>query len=626
MIPAPHTVVDGTGALAAAATPSLEDLNSYRLGNALPARLEDDGAVGFPRTAPASDQAFVLHIRPHGISIAASADSGRLYAVQTLRQLLVLSGSAALPCGRIEDGPALPDRGYMLDVSRNRVASLEYLEELLDLLLLLRYNHLELYLEHTFAYTGHGEVWGGWSPFTPAEMQWLDREAASRGIELVPNQNSFGHMTRWLEHDTYRGLAEAPEGFTDPWGQQRDHPFSLSPAAPGVDDFLAGLYDQLLPNFTSRRFNVGLDETFDLGQGLSASWVDAEARRVASSAGAGAGGARNAAKGRVYLAFLQRVHRLVSERGRRMLFWADIIQNHPELVGDVPQDAVAVEWGYEGDHDFDTRCRRLSAAGLRFLVGPGTCAWNSTGGRLETANANIVAAVKAAEEYGAAGMLLTDWGDNGHIPPPLVSYPAIAVAAAFSWEGTAPETVEGSTVKGSERAFSWLDTFVLGDADGRLAEGLRLLNTLDAHDPRRILNASILGIALLTPNKAVYAGLPEGTPPETLHAMEHQIHRARSILTVATPKNRGGELQKQELLFCADLSLFALDLLRRHSNAPGTQREAGSQHREMMERLERLQSRMSALWLRRSRRGGLADSLSILACGVQHLETVRSGE
>ncbi|MFP4485146.1 MAG: family 20 glycosylhydrolase [Spirochaetaceae bacterium] len=676
IVPAPRTVRDAAGVLSPEAAPSLADLRDYRLGEPLPPPVMEapDDVSGIPggsgaRSARGSrsgiPESFTMRIQPDAVVIDAADDRGRLYALGTLRQLFVVSAGKALPCGRIEDRPALKDRGYMLDISRNRVPTVEYLTELLDLLMLLRFNHLELYVEHTFAYAGHRAVWDGWSPLTPQEVGCLDREAAARGIELVPNQNSFGHMTRWLEHDSYRALAEAPEGFIDPWGQRRDYPFSLSPAAPGVEEFLADLYDQLLPHFTSRRFNVGLDETFDLGQGLSASWVDAEAQRLTADPGtesraaaadlraAGAGGTtapraadlRGVAKGRVYLSFLKRIHRLVTDRQRQMLFWADIVQNHPELVGEVPGDAVAIEWGYEADHDFDTRCRRLSEAGLPFLVAPGTAAWNSTGGRFETARANIVAAVGAAQKHGAAGILLTDWGDNGHIPPPVVSYPAIALAAALSWQGVGHPAGPGAPGdSGASRGvaqgaggsgpipdvFAWLDSFVLRDEAGRLAEGLRLLNTIDTHDARRIPNASILGVALLTFDKAVYAGLPEGTSPDTIRAVEDQAHRARSVLAAARPVDQQGELQKQELLFCADLTLFAVELLRQYAQASPDRGESPEDRwslrkRLLRERLEGLRSQLAALWVGHSRKGGLERSLSMLERGLRNIESLRSG-
>jgi len=88
-------------------------------------------------------------------------------------------------------------------------------------------------------------------------------------MELVPNQNSFGHMHRWLKLPRYRRLAECPDGFDWPWGGHSDEPFSLDPTNPESLRFIAGLYEELLPPFSSRKFNVGCDETFDRGPGSS---------------------------------------------------------------------------------------------------------------------------------------------------------------------------------------------------------------------------------------------------------------------------------------------------------------------------------------------------------------------
>ena len=99
----------------------------------------------------------------------------------------------------------------MLDVSRDRVPKQAELLSLVDRLSRLRINQLQLYTEHSFAYAGHEVVWRDASPMTPLEIRELDAHCADRGIELVPNQNSFGHMHRWLQHDAYRELAEKPD-------------------------------------------------------------------------------------------------------------------------------------------------------------------------------------------------------------------------------------------------------------------------------------------------------------------------------------------------------------------------------------------------------------------------------
>jgi hypothetical protein len=56
------------------------------------------------------------------------------------------------------------------------------------------------------------------SPMTAEEILRLDAYCRARFVELVPNQNSFGHFEQWLKHPEYRHLAECPDGFEYPWG------------------------------------------------------------------------------------------------------------------------------------------------------------------------------------------------------------------------------------------------------------------------------------------------------------------------------------------------------------------------------------------------------------------------
>jgi hexosaminidase len=358
-------------------------------------------------------QAYELTVDANGILLEAGAPAGIFYGVCTLLQLLEQSGHE-LPHLRVSDWPDFPARGVMLDISRDKVPTLETVFELVDMLASWKVNQLQLYVEHTFAYRDHRQVWAQASPFTGEDMLLLDQFCRERHVELVPNQNSFGHMQRWLRHERYAALAEVRDGFQTPWGW-RDGPFSLAPLNPASLDLLRGLYDELLPHFSSRMFNVGLDETFDLGQGQS--------REACDRLGAG----------RVYLDFLQKIHAEVSARGRVTQFWGDIIVQHPELIPELPRDAIALEWGYEANHPFAEHCPQFGAAGVPFYVCPGTSSWCSIGGRTANALANLRSAAEHGLAHGAVGYLTTDWGDLGHWQPLPVSYLGLLAGAAYSW-------------------------------------------------------------------------------------------------------------------------------------------------------------------------------------------------
>ncbi|MDD4102748.1 MAG: family 20 glycosylhydrolase [Kiritimatiellae bacterium] len=361
-------------------------------------------------------QSYRLLITQDKVDASAHDPAGLFYAAVTLAQLARLSDNL-LPGCEITDSPDFPVRGVMLDISRDKIPTMKTLYWLADTLAGLKVNQLQLYTEHTFAYRGHEDVWNNASPMTGEEVRLLDSYCRARHIELVPNQNSFGHLERWLALPRYTRLAELPQGGAPlPWGGKRDKPTSLCPTDPQSLAFLADLYDQLLPNFSSGLFNVGCDETFDLrGEGRSAAQV------------------RERGEGRVYLDFLKKIHALITDRGRRMAFWGDIIIRHPELVPELPHDAVALEWGYEENHPFDAHGALFAASGIPFYVCPGTSSWNSLAGRTSNMLANMAAAAANGLKHGACGYLITDWGDWGHWQPLAVSLPGYAYGAAVAW-------------------------------------------------------------------------------------------------------------------------------------------------------------------------------------------------
>jgi hexosaminidase len=362
------------------------------------------------------DQGYTLDIAPEKIKLSANSEAGVFYGVSTLIQIINQHGpdSGALPCLTISDWPDYAIRGVMLDVSRDKVPTMETVFDLVDRLAGWKINQFQLYIEHTFAYHQHPEVWAKASPFTGQEIMELDAFCRERFIELVPNQNTFGHMQHWLEQERYAPLAETDHGW-DAWGTHFDTPFSLNPTHPGSLKLVKSLLDEYLPYFSSNQINVGCDETLDVGQGKNEELVEKVGR------------------GRLYLDFVKKIYQEVSARGKKMQFWGDIIIDHPDLISELPADVTALEWGYEASHPFDEHGALFAKAGLKYYVCPGTASWNSIAGRTDNALANLINAAENGLKHGAAGYLNTDWGDNGHWQTLPVSYLGFAMGAAYSW-------------------------------------------------------------------------------------------------------------------------------------------------------------------------------------------------
>ena len=450
----------------------LKESISHETHLIIPVRMESatSGALLFERCGDLSDEGYRITVNTGQVKMEYAKAAGAFHAVTTLTQIIMQCGRR-IPCLSIEDEPDYPVRGVLLDISRNKIPTMESLFRLIDILSELKINHLQLYMEgFSFAYPSFPEVWQGTAPMTGEELMRLDRYCRDRFIDLVPNQNSFGHMSAWLNRPEFKGLVESPVGTINTIGLY-EPPSTLNPSDPGSLTLLERLYDDLLPNFSSDYFNVGLDEPFELGKGKSKDLCE------------------KMGTGRVYLDFLLNVYRLVSARHKTMLFWGDILINCPELIQEIPKDAIALEWGYESDHPFDINCGRYQEGGLSFYVCPGTGSWKSVSGRSQNTRDNLKNAAINGKKHGAKGFIITDWGDYGHWQYQPISYAGTVYGAALSWNVRADQNAD---------SLAYLDAFVYRDKRRVTAQNILDMGNYYLLENKRLFNCTHIARILYT--------------------------------------------------------------------------------------------------------------------------------
>jgi len=531
--------------------------------------------IAIHKKKPAREQAYRLSVTPKGITILAQDAPGAFYGVATLSQIL-RQCKRSIPACEIDDYPDFSSRGIMLDISRDKVPTLDSLFALVDEFADLKLNHLQLYTEHTFAFRNHQEVWAQASPMTGQDILKLDAYCRERFVELAPNLNSFGHFHRWLEIPRYRDLAECPDGFDHPWGPggRFNHPFSLNPIDPRSLTLLDELYSDMLPYFTSRNFNIGCDETIDLGLGKSKAIC------------------RKKGNGRVYLDFLLKLYKLVKRHGRIMNFWGDIIIQHPELVPELPKDIVVLEWGYEDTHPFEQHGEKFAQTGLPFDVCPGTSSWMSITGRTDNCLGNLRNAAANGAKYHARGFLITDWGDAGHPQYLPISYLGFAAGAALSWSYQAHR--DDNFIHALDRLVFKDSANVMGKLAYDLGNAYRMVGNLEG-------NASTLAKIILAPAVAIPAGVTE----KKLKATRQYIQDVMSPLAAARLDRPDGLLIKQEFANNARMLLHACDRgLAVRQGKLGDQAVRAALAKDMRIIL----GAHRELWMARNRVGGLQDS------------------
>ena len=106
------------------------------LAGKLAAPIELKNAAPSPLTVTRNpnleEEEYLLILSTSGIRLEAKSSQGTFRGIQTLSQILENTSDRILPCLRIEDRPALKRRGFMLDVSRCKVPSMDELFSLID--------------------------------------------------------------------------------------------------------------------------------------------------------------------------------------------------------------------------------------------------------------------------------------------------------------------------------------------------------------------------------------------------------------------------------------------------------------------------------------------------------------
>lgn len=377
-------------------------------------------AVWLAMDSDMKEQEYRLVVSERGIRIIGGREQGLFYGVQTLRQILRQVG-LCVPYMKIHDFPDIENRGLYYDVTRGRVPTLSYLKGLADKIAFYKMNQLQLYIEHTFLFEGFSEVWRDDTPLSAQDILELDRYCCRLNIELVPSLSCFGHLYKVLRTKSFGELCELPDAGEKPFGfvdRMEHHTIDVSNEKSLA--FVEGLIEAFLPLFTSEHFNIGADETFDLGKGRS--------RRLAEQGGTQ----------RMYIDYVKALCEFLVKKGKKPMFWGDIICGFPELIGELPGETICLNWGYD-KFQSDEAVKKLAAAGAVQYLCPGVSGWDQFVNRLDAAYGNIRRMCSYARQYGASGVLTTDWGDCGHVNHPDFSIPGIIYGAAFSWNESIPD-------------------------------------------------------------------------------------------------------------------------------------------------------------------------------------------
>ncbi|MBE6357427.1 MAG: hypothetical protein E7058_10040 [Lentisphaerae bacterium] len=384
----------------------------------------DGKSVTVEFSAAVATASYRISAGENGFTVSAAAETELFYALQTMRQIVNSCGNVYSSM-EIEDAPDFAHRGVYHDITRGAVPTLKSLFELADLMAYYKLNQLQLYVEHTFAFARHCDIWEGSDPITAEEILRLDAYCKERHIELVPSLSTFGHFYMALRSKRKEDLneldikaSEIPFSFYD-----RMAHYTLNCSDPRSIELVADMLAEFIPLFSSDYFNICCDETFDLGKGKNRAKADELGTET------------------LYVEFLKKIIAIVGKAGKTAMFWGDIIAAQPELIRTLPENTIALEWDYGAKADFrDTAA--LAKVTSNFYICPGTTVWNCWSADIHVCQQNILNYARKGKAAGAVGLLNTNWGDMGNVNLFANSLYGIIYGAAAAWNTDAAADLE----------------------------------------------------------------------------------------------------------------------------------------------------------------------------------------
>ena len=308
--------------------------------------------------------------------------------------------------------------GIMIDCSRNKVFTVDFMKHYFVRLALMGYNMAMFYTEDT--YQMPGEPFFGYmrGAYSMQELKDLDAFAGKLGIELIACIQTLGHLGQILRWNTYRDL--------------RDTSQVLLVDAPETYKLIEKMVKFWKEALSSRRIHIGMDEAHDLGRGR---FMDRH-------------GYENAFD--LFNRHLGKVNEICKKNGLTPIIWSDMYfrlgnknmdyydpktKIPAKVKAKIPKNVQLCYWDYyHTDADFYEDFIKLHRAlGSEPILGSGVWTWSRCWYDHAQTMSTVVPCIEACRKTGLKEIFFTMWGDNGGYCAYRSTYAGLEFAAGLAY-------------------------------------------------------------------------------------------------------------------------------------------------------------------------------------------------
>lgn len=366
--------------------------------------------------------------------------------------------------------------GFMLDCSRNAVATTGSVKALLRFQAKAGMNRLFLYTEETYEVPGIPYFGAYRGRYSRQELKELDDYAANLGIELVPCIQTLAHLKNFLKWPAGEELKDTPD--------------ILKVGSKKVYEFIEQLLTSLKDSFRTRNIHIGMDEAVAVGLGKYLEENGYTEKSV------------------LIQEHSLRVFEICRKLGWEPMIWSDmyITSNTGKGYYSVDENTDTTDWKkpdrglglvYWDYYNTDAKVYRNmlrvhKELSDRVAFAGGIWNWNGISPNYGKAFRCTEVSLKECQRQGIQDVFATGWMDNGAETPLEAIYPG---AAAFAFMGFHSElNREEFSQFFEDCADAKLEDFYLLDTFDSLFKGIGNNNATDNPSKYLLFQDAMLGM------------------------------------------------------------------------------------------------------------------------------------
>lgn len=277
-------------------------------------------------------------------------------------------------------------KGFHLDL-RIQVMKMDALKKFAKTLSESGINTLVMEWEGTYPFEKHPLISNRYA-YTKDEIKSFISYCSGLGIDVIPLQQSFGHVEYILRNERYKDLREDQKDYSQVCPSQEEDDRQL----------FTDLFTELASTHPSKYFHIGGDETHLLGH-------CEKCKRKAAIEGTS----------KLYIDHIKMLCDIVISLGKIPVLWADIALKHPEALKLLPPQTVFVDWNYGWDMNNFGDHEKLMQAGYEVWGAPSLRSHpdNYFLSQWEKHFKNIRDFIPVSRQLGYKGMIMTSWSTSG---------------------------------------------------------------------------------------------------------------------------------------------------------------------------------------------------------------------